>query len=227
MHGEDPINILERNLLIHASAGSGKTYQLGNRVIGLVALGNTPEKIVALTFTRKAAGEFADSVLTKLAQAVSDPQTAAELENRIGLQPIDFNQVLGRVVQALPVFNLSTIDSFFAKIVRGFQYEFGITGGRFDLVEGPRATALADERIASVLNRKLDASKQDLQFLHAFRRATMGRESQSVLSALREFVAKWHEEYRNSNDQEWGPPALEHADVDDWLREVAARSKRM
>ena len=222
MHGEDPINILERNLLIHASAGSGKTYQLGNRVIGLVALGNTPEKIVALTFTRKAAGEFADSVLTKLAQAASDPQTAAELENRIGLQPIDFNQVLGRVVQALPVFNLSTIDSFFAKIVRGFQYEFGITGGRFDLVEGPRATALADEMIASVLNRKLDASKQDLQFLHAFRRATMGRESQSVLGALREFVAKWHEEYRNSNDQEWGPPALEHADVDDWEKEKHA-----
>jgi len=222
MHEEDRINILERNLLIHASAGSGKTYQLGNRVIGLVAQGNSPEKIVALTFTRKAAGEFADSVLTKLAKAASDYRLAAELENRIGLKPIDFNQVLGRVVQALPTFNLSTIDSFFAKIVRGFQYEFGITGGKFDLVEGPRATALADEIISSVLNRKLDDSKQDREFLHAFRRATMGRESQSVLSSLREFVATWHEEYRNTNDQEWGPLALEQADVDDWEKEKHA-----
>jgi ATP-dependent exoDNAse (exonuclease V) beta subunit len=73
------MNILAKNLLILASAGSGKTFQLGNRVIGLVAGGVEPEKIVALTFTRKAAGEFADSVLTKLAQAASDEAVAAGL----------------------------------------------------------------------------------------------------------------------------------------------------
>ena len=62
-------NILAKNLLILASAGSGKTYQLGNRVIGLIGRDDVdPERMVALTFTRKAAGEFADSVLTKLAQ---------------------------------------------------------------------------------------------------------------------------------------------------------------
>ena len=53
------MNVLAKNLLILASAGSGKTYQLGNRVIGLVAGNVPPERIVALTFTRKAAGEFA------------------------------------------------------------------------------------------------------------------------------------------------------------------------
>ena len=63
------MNPLAKNLLIRASAGSGKTYQLGNRVIGLVARGVPPERIAALTFTRKAAGEFADSVLAKLARA--------------------------------------------------------------------------------------------------------------------------------------------------------------
>lgn len=73
------VNILAKNLLILASAGSGKTFQLGNRVIGLVAKGVAPEKIVALTFTRKAAGEFADSVLTKLAKAASEDPTAAGL----------------------------------------------------------------------------------------------------------------------------------------------------
>ena len=94
MGDEEQINILEPNLLILASAGSGKTYQLGNRVIGLVARGNKPEKIVALTFTRKAAGEFADSVLTKLANAASERNKAAELEKDIGLDPTDFNSVL-------------------------------------------------------------------------------------------------------------------------------------
>ena len=73
------MNILEPNLLILASAGSGKTHQLGNRVIGLVANGVPPESIVALTFTRKAAGEFASSILTRLANAASDQKSAAQL----------------------------------------------------------------------------------------------------------------------------------------------------
>ncbi|PAW68104.1 MAG: hypothetical protein B9S30_06390 [Verrucomicrobiia bacterium Tous-C5FEB] len=219
MGDEEQINILEPNLLILASAGSGKTYQLGNRVIGLVASGNKPEKIVALTFTRKAAGEFADSVLTKLANAASERNKAAELEKDIGLDPTDFNSVLATVVRSLPRLNLGTIDSFFAKIVRSFQYEFGITGGKFDLLEGPRAAALADEILVSVISSRLDAEGRDNDFLHAFRRATMGREGQSVLKALSDFVETWHEEYRNADDIQWGPPGLAQVDLDEWEKQ--------
>ena len=111
------MNILAPNLLILASAGSGKTFQLGNRVIGLVATGVAPEKIVALTFTRKAAGEFADSVLTKLAAAASEIQTAAGLRNELALPAADFSEALEQVVRALPRFTLGTMDSFFSKAI--------------------------------------------------------------------------------------------------------------
>ena len=47
-----------RHEMIFASAGSGKTFALTTRFIRLLALGAAPERIVALTFTRKAAGEF-------------------------------------------------------------------------------------------------------------------------------------------------------------------------
>jgi ATP-dependent exoDNAse (exonuclease V) beta subunit len=145
------MNLLAKNLLILASAGSGKTYQLGNRVIGLVARGGAPERIVALTFTRKAAGEFADSVLSKLASAAADESVAARLRGDLQLPAADFADALERVVRALPSFTLGTMDSFFARIVRGFQYELGLTGGRFDLLEGPRAAAATDELLAGVL----------------------------------------------------------------------------
>jgi len=69
--------ILDKNLMILASAGSGKTYQLSNRVIGLTALGADPRAVAALTFTRKAAGEFADEILSKLAQAAGEEGAAA------------------------------------------------------------------------------------------------------------------------------------------------------
>ncbi len=209
------IPILAKNLLILASAGSGKTFQLGNRVIGRVAQGVEPEKIVALTFTRKAAGEFADSVLTKLAKAASDPAEAQQLRVDIMLPDADFGDTLERVVRALPRLTFGTMDSFFAKVVRGFQYELGLTGGRFDLLEGARAAAATDEILAEILGETLDDVGGE-EFLHAFRRATVGREEQRVIDGLRAFVANWQGRFRNAGDAEWGPEALARARPEDW-----------
>jgi len=54
--------------VIRASAGTGKTFQLSNRFIGLAAR-QAPDNILATTFTRKAAGEILDRVLVRLAEA--------------------------------------------------------------------------------------------------------------------------------------------------------------
>lgn len=55
--------------LIAASAGTGKTYQLTSRYLALLALGAKPEKMIALTFTKKAAGEFRNRIFQALAEA--------------------------------------------------------------------------------------------------------------------------------------------------------------
>ena len=212
------MDILAKNLLILASAGSGKTFQLGNRVIGLVARGTPPERIVALTFTRKAAGEFADSVLTKLAVAASDEAAAAHLRLILALPDADFTDALERVVKALPRITLGTMDGFFAKVIRGFQYELGLTGGRFDLLEGPRAAAVADELLAGILGDAL-ASEQGEAFFHAFRRATIGREDQGVLKALRDFVKRWQGRFREARDLEWGPATMAQVTPDAWAKQ--------
>ena len=72
-----------RHTMILASAGSGKTYALTNRFVDLLARGALAERIVALTFTRKAAGEFFDEILNKLARAASDAKAAATLASEI------------------------------------------------------------------------------------------------------------------------------------------------
>ena len=65
--------------LVLASAGSGKTYRLSSRIIGLLAVGAPPGSILASTFTRKAAGEILERVLVRLAEGASDPEKAREL----------------------------------------------------------------------------------------------------------------------------------------------------
>ena len=130
------------HVMILASAGSGKTYALTNRFVRLLALGAKPERIVALTFTRKAAGEFFDEILNKLARAARDPVYAAQLAGEIGLsesssagfQPAkegagrleagatsaDFLKMLRGVADAMHRLRLGTFDGFFARIARNF-----------------------------------------------------------------------------------------------------------
>ncbi|MBQ8899843.1 MAG: UvrD-helicase domain-containing protein, partial [Akkermansia sp.] len=58
--------------LISASAGTGKTYQLASRCVALLALGYKAEEMIALTFTRKAAGEFRNRILKALSDGALD-----------------------------------------------------------------------------------------------------------------------------------------------------------
>ncbi|WP_353565768.1 UvrD-helicase domain-containing protein [Haloferula sargassicola] len=209
--------------MIRASAGSGKTYQLSNRVIGLVGRGGVdPERIVALTFTRKAAGEFADAVLEKLAKAASDPAERARIEEALG-GPFDAMEVLEKVVRALPRLALGTMDSFFTRVVRGFQYELGVTGGSFELLEGPQRRAKLDALLGGLVSNALWDEDAE-EFLSAFRRATMGREQKAVVDLLLGFFNEWQDKWRERGNvllEGLSRAFGELPEVDEWERSKA------
>lgn len=211
------MNILEKNLMILASAGSGKTFQLGNRVIGMIALHKIePERMVALTFTRKAAGEFADSVLTKLAKGTLSEEEAANIGRDLGCK-VEVGAVLEKVVQSLPRLQLTTLDGFFSRVVRGFQYELGLSGGTFDLLEGERLKNAEAEILEGVMRDGVE-DRQD--FFHAFRKATLGRGQQGVQRSLEQFVSDWHRVWKSGvRLQAFGNPEVFHGlpEVNDWL----------
>ena len=211
------MNILSKNLMILASAGSGKTYQLGNRIIGRIALnGVDPERIVALTFTRKAAGEFADSVLTKLAKATLDAEKEREIGESLG-QEVQVAPTLEQIIQALPRLQLTTMDGFFSRIVHGFQYELGLNGGAFDLLEGERLARAQAEILEGVMR---DSSESRINFYHAFRKASLGRGQQGVQFLLEDFISNWHRIWKeNVSLETFGNPQVfkRLAEVDDWL----------
>lgn len=70
-----------RSAVVEACAGAGKTWMLVSRILRALLAGARPQEIVAITFTRKAAGEMRERLLQWLAEfaAASDEKRVAEL----------------------------------------------------------------------------------------------------------------------------------------------------
>ncbi|MFA7343468.1 MAG: UvrD-helicase domain-containing protein [Terrimicrobiaceae bacterium] len=118
------------HLRIRASAGTGKTFRLTDRIVELLLLGAEPGKIIALTFTRKAAGEFLVKTLRKLADLSSSREQVAAFCARRGiaknLAPQDFLPLLRNLADSLDRIEFGTLDSFFYRVVSAFGAPLGL-----------------------------------------------------------------------------------------------------
>lgn len=122
---------MKRNLLIRASAGSGKTRQLSFRYLELIAQGAPVSTILASTFTNKATGEILNRILLTAALACRDDSLRNELSRNVGhvVSPEEMKNILRRLTQGLNQIRACSLDSFFSRIAQCFPYELGLKPG--------------------------------------------------------------------------------------------------
>jgi len=130
------------NVVLEASAGTGKTRVLVDRYVNLLAAGIDPDHILAITFTRKAAAEMRQRILARLHDASRTgelPQAAwRELRNRLGDIAI------------------STIDAFCLSLVREFPLEADVD---------PAFELAGDTDVARLVTEALDHALRILRGL--------------------------------------------------------------
>jgi len=121
-------------LLIRASAGTGKTYQLTGRLLRLLVQGSPVESLLATTFTRKAAGEILNRVLMVLAETAIDDsgKLLAALREQTAMPCLTNDAcvvLVHRLLRDIHRLKILTLDSLFSQLARTFGYELGLPPG--------------------------------------------------------------------------------------------------
>ena len=198
---------LQRRLLILANAGSGKTYELVTRCIKLLSLGQQPEEIIALTFTRKAAAEFLQKLFERLGEAADDATKRADLARDLGVAEISRELCIAwvhKLIEALPRLSMGTMDQFFGRIVRGFPLELGLSRD-FELLDD----AAQQENLRVTLEQLFREGSKDKKalgdLLALLRQSNRNRSGASVLRDLQEDITKLHAQIAGpSKNVAWG-----------------------
>jgi ATP-dependent helicase/nuclease subunit A len=143
-----------RNVVLEASAGTGKTRVLVTRYVNLLRAGVDPANILAITFTRKAAAEMRERILAELrAMAERSAPDAArwrELRDRLG------------------EIGIKTIDAFCLSLLREFPLEADLDPG-FDVADETEVPRFLDEALDAALRaaRRLVGLDEDVALVMA------------------------------------------------------------
>jgi ATP-dependent exoDNAse (exonuclease V) beta subunit len=119
----------------NASAGSGKTFTLVKEYLKVLLSSNNVfafQKVLAITFTNKAAGEMKERVLSSLEDfsegKENDLLKIILREIKVDKELIQerSQKILNAILQNYSAFSITTIDSFTHKIIKSFAYDLGL-----------------------------------------------------------------------------------------------------
>ena len=145
---------------VAASAGTGKTKVLSDRVLNLLLQGCPPEKILCITFTKAAAAQMENRVALRLAKWVSetDDELKKDIFTLTGAQPSDKSiakarRLFARVLEAKGGMKILTIHSFCQSLLKRFPLEAGVSPN-FEVMDEGDAKGLMDKVIAEAIHDK-------------------------------------------------------------------------
>lgn len=197
------IDIRDKNVLVSAAAGSGKTAVLVERIISIVTGegGNEPvdiDKLLVVTFTRAAAGEMRERILKAL-------------EKKSLEQPL--NEHLRKQMTYIHSPKITTIDSFCADVVREHFSEIDLDPA-FKVGDTGELTLLRSDVMAKVLEDNYKRSEEGfLKFIDIYPGNKSDSGIEDIILRLYDFSQsypnpkKWLdslvEAYKEENASQW------------------------
>jgi len=149
----------DNSVWVSASAGTGKTTVLTDRVLNLMLQGTPPTRLLCLTFTKAAAAEMMGRVVKRLSRwaTQSDDDLDRDLHDLTGRRPeaherVRARQLFAAVLDAPGGLKIQTIHAFCQSLLARFPLESGIAP-HFTVIDDVTAEELRREAREAVLAR--------------------------------------------------------------------------
>ncbi|MCR6629976.1 MAG: double-strand break repair helicase AddA [Magnetospirillum sp.] len=152
----------EASVWVAASAGTGKTKVLTDRVLTLLLAGTAPHRILCLTFTKAAAAEMSNRINQRLGRWATAPDAdlAADLHRLLGRTPDEdlttgARRLFARVLDVPGGMHIETIHAFCQSLLRRFPLEAELAP-HFQVMDDRDAGELLEEAKEEVLSKARD-----------------------------------------------------------------------
>lgn len=172
---------------VAASAGSGKTKVLSDRVLNLLLTGTPPEKILCLTFTRTAAAQMANKIADRLAKwaAEDEADLVADLTKLRAAAPDDrliarARRLFARLLDTAGGLKVTTLHGFCQSVLKRFPLEAGVSP-QFDVLDERAAKDLIEQAQNKILGQP--------QFADCLKTVTAATNEDGFLGVLTEMTA--------------------------------------
>ena len=188
-----------RHVWVRASAGSGKTKVLIDRLLRLLlpdpdtnAPGVAPDKILCLTFTKAGAAEMSLRLQKRLLEwsAAKDTDLQENLRDLIGREPSDdflreAKRLLARVLDAPSRLRILTIHSFCQSVLGRFPVETGLSPD-FKVIEEAEASEYLKNALHEIL--AFSASHRESDLGQVFSRLSIIKNMDQLQSELKSLI---------------------------------------
>lgn len=202
------IDLRERNILVSAAAGSGKTAVLVERILAKISDPKHPvdiDRLLIVTFTNAAAGEMRERIRQALEKKVEEHPNEVHLQRQLTL-------IHHAQITTIHSFCLSVIRSYFHTIELDPAFRIG-DEGELDLLKADVLEAMLEKHYE-------EAEEPFIQFVETY---ATGRDDSGLVDLILQCYDfsrsyPWPEQWLNDTTKQYQISSLSEMEQESWMK---------
>ncbi|MDF2842393.1 MAG: hypothetical protein K0R00_819, partial [Herbinix sp.] len=204
------IDTRNKNLLVSAAAGSGKTAVLVERIITMISEGDKPldiDRLLVVTFTNAAAAEMRERI-------------GKAIDAKLQLQPDNLH--LQKQMSLLQSAQITTIHSFCLNVIRNYFHRIDLDPS-FKIAEESEITLMKSDVVQDILERWYEEGSEEFHsFVESYSRSKSDEPLEGLILQLYNFSmsAPWPERWLKDKEKVFDIQTLEEMYKADWMQQL-------
>ena len=204
------IDTRNKDLLVSAAAGSGKTAVLVERIISMISEGDNPldiDRLLVVTFTNAAAAEMRDRIGSAIDKKLLQEPDNAHLQKQVSL---------------LQSAHITTIHSFCLNVIRNYFHRIDLDPS-FKIADESEITLMKSDVVADVLEKWYEEERPDFhKFIESYSYSKTDAPIEDLILKMYSFSmsAPWPEKWIEDASEAFNILSIEDMNNTKWMGDL-------